>query len=229
MPITFLRCKRQGEAMSLSWSMGLLVLLGATTGCGPSDERGPVHAIYDPYSRKLLALYADQDGDRRIDQWTYTDGNRVFRGEIDTDGNGTIDRWEYFRADASLERIGTSSNNDGIEDTWTWPAAGGEARVDRARLRDRRVDRSEYYRGDSLIRSAEDTNADGRVDRWDSYENGVRRLTAFDTTLTSERPNRRIVYSASGQFERLEADPERDGTFVEIAGAVEPNLRRERQ
>lgn len=227
MPITFLWCKRRGEAMSLS-ALGLLVL-GYGAGCALGSERRQVEPIYDGFSRKLVALYADQDADGRIDQWTYTDGNRVFRGEKDTDGNGQIDRWEYFRADASLERVGTSSQNDGIEDTWTWPAdAGGVGRIDLARHRDRQVDRTEFYRADVLIRTTEDTNADGRIDRWDTYEAGVLRQAAFDTTLTSDRPNRRIVYGQSGRFERLETDPERDGTFVEIAGASEPDLRRVR-
>ena len=57
---------------------------------------------YDDFSGRLVQLSADQNGDGRIDQWTYLDGNRPLRGEADLDADGRVDRWEYFDAQAAL-------------------------------------------------------------------------------------------------------------------------------
>jgi hypothetical protein len=193
----------------------IVVLTLAGINCGVTDAPRKVTPTYDEFSRRLLALYADQDSDGRVDQWSYFDGNLLLRGEKDIDGDGRIDRWEYFDRNGGLERVGSASLNDGIEDTWTWPAAeGAEGRIDRSRGRDRHVDRREFYRNDAMVRAEEDTNGDGRVDRWDRYEGTVLRQAEFDTTLGNDRPNRRVVYDATGRFVRVETDPEFDGTFV---------------
>lgn len=184
---------------------------------------------YDIYTSRLVQLSADQDGDGRIDQWTYLDGRRVLRGEADSDGDGRIDRWEYFDADSALVRIGGASRGDGLEDMWTDPSptADGEVHVARSLQRDRRRDRHEYLRSGVLVRVEEDTDADGLIDKWDRYEGAVLREVAFDTTFAGRRPDRRVTYDARGQFVSLEADPERDGTFVRVqseagAPAIKP-------
>jgi hypothetical protein len=201
------------------------VLLGIASApaCRSAETRASVPS-YDNFTRQLIQLNADQNGDGRIDQWSFFAGNRPLRGEADTDADGRIDRWEYFDEQSALTRVGTSSQNDGIEDTWTWVTpANGESRVDHARHRDRQVDRREYYRAGALVRAEEDTNADGRLDRWDRYEGGILRQADFDTTRSTGRPNRRLLYDAQGHFLRVEADPELDGTFVVISGATPAN------
>lgn len=199
-----------------------LVLLFGFQACAASPSRRQVTPSYDEFTRRLVAIYADQNGDGRIDQWTYFDGNRPLRGEKDVDGDGRIDRWEYFNHDAALERVGSSSRNDGVEDTWTYPAVNAEGRIDRSRNRDRVIDRREYFRADALVRAVEDTNADGRIDRWDRYEGGALKQAEFDTTFAAQRPNHRVTYGGGGQAERVEVDPELDGTFVAAAAAAPP-------
>lgn len=71
-----------------------------------------------------------------------------------------------------------------------------------------------------MTRAEEDSNGDGRVDRWDRYDGGVLREAAFDIALLAGRPDRRIVYDAKGQFVAVEEDVERDGTFVRLIGAA---------
>ncbi|MFA5909869.1 MAG: hypothetical protein WC815_13905 [Vicinamibacterales bacterium] len=210
----------------LGWSEGLstgtlMALVVATSlACDDAGERRLTVPSYDNYTRQLVQLTADQNGDGRIDQWAFFDGNRPLRGEADADADGRIDRWEYFDERSALTRVGTSSMNDGIEDTWTWVSAvAGESRVDHSRRRDRQIDRREYFRDGVMVRAEEDTNADGRPDRWDRYEGTVLRLAEFDTTFSSGRANRRLVYDASGRFLRVEADPELDGSFVVVTGA----------
>lgn len=204
-----------------------LFLMPILGGCATGSDVRRVTPAYDEFTRRLVALYADQDADGRVEQWSYFDGNRPLRGEKDTDADGRVDRWEYFGPDAALVRVGTSSAGDGVEDTWTWTAPDdGAGRIDRSRRRDRHIDRREYFRDGVMTRAEEDTNADGRIDQWNRYEAGVLRQVDFDTTLTSGRPDRRAFYSASGQFERVEADPEHDGMFVPLPGAAPPSINR---
>lgn len=191
--------------------------------CSGEAERTTVTPSYDIYTSRLIQLSADQDGDGRIDQWTYLDGSRPLRGEKDLDGDGRIDRWEYFGTQAELVKVGTSSRNDGIEDTWTQVArTNGEGRIDISVRRDRVIDRHQYYRGESLARVEIDSNADGRIDRWERYEQGVLREAQFDTSFTAPRPDRRLLYDAQGRFIGAEADDDRDGVFQRLSPGVSP-------
>ena len=161
-----------------------------------------------------------------MDQWTYLDGNRPLRGEADTNGDGRIDVWEYFDENAQLIRVGSSSAHDGIEDTWTTPTAPSELRrVELARARDRHVDRRELYRGESLERVEEDTNRDGRTDKWERYDSGVLREATFDTSFSIGRPDRRLLFDPQGRFQSIEDDSDRDGVFVPLTGAAAETAR----
>jgi hypothetical protein len=202
--------------------VGLVLAPGFQACMAPSGPR-QVTPSYDVFTQRLIAIYADQNADARVDQWTYFDGNRPLRGEKDVDGDGLIDRWEYFNRDAALERVGSASRNDGVEDMWTYPApANAEGRIDRSRSRDRVIDRREFFQNGVLVRAEEDTNADGRIDRWDRYEAAVLKQAEFDTTFAAQRPNHRVVYGAGGKAERVEVDPEFDGTFVPAAITARP-------
>lgn len=175
---------------------------------------------YDDFSGRLVQLSADQNGDGRLDQWTYLEGNRPLRGEADANADGRIDRWEYFSVESRLVVVGTSSLDDGIEDTWAEvaPTAAGELHLARSRRRDRQRDRHEYFRDTALVRVEEDTNADGHIDRWDRYEGPILREAAFDTTLAGHNPDRRVLYDERGRFLYVEADPDGDGRFDRVQG-----------
>ena len=89
---------------------------------GPYGEREAhdprVKRVVDPATGRLQLLVYDADGDGRFDTWSYMDGDRLLRMEIDTDRDGVIDRWELYRPDGTLERVGSSSKKDGHPDTW---------------------------------------------------------------------------------------------------------------
>ena len=203
--------------------------LAATVGCAEQGPAKGTHVVpsYDDFSRKLIALSADQNGDGRIDQWTYLDGNRPLRGEADADGDGRIDRWEYFNADGALVTVGTSSVNDGNEDTWTdvSQTRDGETHIARSSNRDHVIDRHEYLRGGVLTHVDEDSNHDGRIDKWSRFEGGVLRDVDFDTTFALGRADRRARYAAQGQFVAIEADINGDGTFVRTADKAQPPVK----
>lgn len=224
--ITILSCNRQGEALATQnghvGALTLVTLIAAGASCRSEGPRAIVVPSYDEFTSRLVQISADLNGDRRLDQWTYMDGNRPIRGEADTDGDGRIDRWEYFDSRAALTQIGTSSLNDGVEDTWISPAASnGESRVRRSRRRDRAIDWWEIQREGVLVRSEEDTNADGRPDKWDIFQDGVLREAEFDTTFSRGRADRRLVYGAQGQLMATEHDEDGDGRFERSAPATQ--------
>jgi len=203
---------RKTSASLFIFVLVICVLAACAT---PTRARNVVPS-YDDYSRKLLQLSADQDGDGRFDQWTYLDGNRPLRGEADVDADGRIDRWEYFDADGTVSTIGSASRNDGIEDTWTSTAAtaSGETHIATSARRDRVRDRHAFYKGQTLLRVEEDTNGDGLIDKWDRYEGAVLREVGFDVSFSRGRPDRRALYDAQGRFVAIEIDPDGDGRFV---------------
>lgn len=206
------------------FAMTLILGLGAVVSCaGAPNQARRVMPIYDNFTRKLLQINADQNGDGRIDQWTYLDGNTPIRGEADADADGRVDRWEYFGADGALTMVGSASRNDGIEDTWTMtaPTTAGERHVVQSSHGDRARDRHEYFKAETLVRIEEDTDDDGVIDKWDRYEGPVLREVAFDMSFSKGRPDRRALYDAQGRFVSVEVDPDGDGTFVAAPGEPE--------
>ncbi|HUQ86235.1 MAG TPA: hypothetical protein VM096_01670 [Vicinamibacterales bacterium] len=202
--------------------------LATLAGCGPAPgQQRRVVPSYDDFTGRLIRLSADHNGDGRIDQWSYVDGSRPIRGEADTDDDGRIDRWEYFDASSVLTVIGTSSRGDGVEDTWAYPSPSkdGETVTVTSRHRDRALDHREYFRGETLLRTEDDTNADGRIDKWQRYDGEVLREAAFDTSLQRGRADRRVQYDEKGRFAYVEEDADGDGRFVRVerAAAKSPN------
>jgi hypothetical protein len=71
--------------------------------------------------------------------------------------------------------------------------------------------------------SADDTNGDGRPDKWDEYAPTAASSqqqpeysivsTSFDDTGRG-RPDRRFVYGPNGTIARVELDADGDGVFV---------------
>jgi len=191
-----------------------LVVVSIAAGLSCSSDETLVVPSYDQFSSRMVQLSADLNGDRRLDQWTYMDANRPIRGEADIDGDGRVDRWEYFDATAALAYVGSSSLNDGVEDTWTVPApANGEMQVRRSRRRDRAIDRWEIIRAGVLVRSEEDSNADGRPDKWDRFEGSILREVRLDSTRQRGTPDRRLVYGDRGELSAIEQDDDGDGRF----------------
>ncbi|MEI6524827.1 MAG: redoxin family protein [Planctomycetota bacterium] len=71
--------------------------------------------IYGPDGR-LLRRFADTNGDRNVDQWSYyKDGIEVYR-DLDTNFNGTADQYRWLGTQGT--RWGLDKNEDGQIDSW---------------------------------------------------------------------------------------------------------------
>jgi hypothetical protein len=129
-----------------------------------------------------------------VDTWSYMDGARVVRIEIDKDGDGTVHRWEYYGPNQELLRVGVSKQHDGRED------------------------RVEYFEHGGMVRAEEDTDADGRIDKWETF-NGTRLSSvAFDTAHHGV-PDRRLTYEIDGRV-NFEVDQTGDGRLLPVGTVV---------
>ena len=192
---------------SLCVVIPLLIAALAGVRCGSSgDEKARLEPIYDQVTGRLQLLKYDANGDGKVDTWSYMDGARVVRIELDPDQNDVIDRWEYYAPDQTIEKIGSSRSHDGTVDSWAYyDVAGAIARLELSTRRNGRVDRVEYYEKGAMVRAEQDTSGDGRVDKWETYEGPRLASVAFDTRQRGT-PDRRLVYGPDGSA-RLEVLP----------------------
>ncbi|MFM8734891.1 MAG: redoxin domain-containing protein [Pirellulales bacterium] len=86
-------------------------------------------------SREVLRAFADTDGNRVVDRWSYyRDGIEVYR-EIDSDGDKKADQYRWLGTAGG--RWGVDANGDEIIDTWKVLSAEEAAAEVVAALRDR--------------------------------------------------------------------------------------------
>jgi hypothetical protein len=195
-----------------SGALFFVLILGAC-GSGQGQARKNIVPIYDQQTGRLKQLNYDSKNNGTFDTVSYMDGARVLRIEIDTDGDGKVDRWEYYDADRKLEKVGFSRAHDGKEDAWSY--AGPDGKVERIEIstrRDGKISRTEHFEKELPVRAEEDTDGDGVIDKWETFDNGRLTSVAFDTTHRAS-PDRRLIYAADGTV-RVEVDRRGDGQWT---------------
>jgi len=191
----------------------------------PDAERVKKTTIptYDKKTGKLTQLTYDRNKNGVIDTWTDMDGTRPVMSRIDLNEDGKIDRWEYYDEKGQLLKVGFSRKDDGKPDAWAF--AGPDGTVVRVEISstgdEKKIDRWEHYdaskagaNGDAtgaLVSAEEDTNGDGRPDKWETYENGGIKTVAFDETGKGVA-TRRLNYHG-GQLIQIDSDPDGKGGF----------------
>ena len=167
-----------------------------------------IRADYEKQTGRLRQLTYDSNKNGKPDSFSYMDGTKVLRVEIDKDEDGKIDRWEYYGADSKLEKVGLSRANDGKVDEWVYQGSDGTvARIEISTKRDGRVGRTEFYEKGALVRTEDDTDGNGAIDKWETYSNGILTSVAFDTEGAG-RPTRRLAYGEDGSVTRIESGAE---------------------
>jgi hypothetical protein len=206
----------------------ILLWLALASLCACSDPekerlRATTKPTYDTATGKLKELTYDANKNGRIDTWTEMEGTRPLRSRIDRNEDGRIDRWEYYDDKGQLAKVGFSRKDDGQVDGWAFSGPDGKLqRIDLSSAGDeRRIDRREFYDASratgpedagALVRAEEDTNGDGKPDKWETYENGAVRTAAFDENADG-RPDRRLTYDGT-QLVLIERDPDASGAFT---------------
>ena len=184
----------------------------------PERERlkSTTRATYDERSGRLKELTYDANGNGRIDTWTEMDGSRPVRSRLDRNEDGLIDRWEYYDAAGRVVKVGFSRRDNGQPDAWAQP--GPEGRIARVLVSstadESKIDRWESYdpaTPDLLTAAEEDTNHDGRPDKWERYSAGQLQAALFDENGDG-RPDRRLTYR-TGTLVLIESEPDSGGQF----------------
>jgi len=176
----------------------LLSVTGA--GCHRSavTKAGVIEPVYNARTGRLELLKYDSNRDGTFDTFSHMDGSRVVRIDIDANQDGRIDRREYYRPDQTIEKIAVSTALDGVEDAWSFADAGGVViRTEIATRRDGVVNRIEHFRNGVRINAEEDTDGDGRPDKWETYAGPRIASVSFDLRHRGA-PDRRLVYGADG-------------------------------
>ena len=199
---------------ALTACIGLAAAVSA--GCQRRPETRRIEPVYDPKTGKLQLLKYDSNGNGAIDTWSYMDGARAVRIDIDADEDGKIERWEYYGPNQKLEKVGFSRSKDGKEDAWSYPGEGGAVeRIEMSTKRDGKVTRVEHFKADRLVAAEEDSDQDGRIDKWETYDGDRLASVSFDTQHRGTA-DRRLIYAADGAA-RLEVDLAGDGHFTPAA------------
>ena len=226
------RAKLLVVAMLSSPAARLVFLAITFAGCAGRDDldRDRPAAEYHHETGRLQRLAFDSNDDGRNDATGILDGAQVRHIELDTNGNGRVDRWEFYDADGGASKVGLSRQDDGVMDAVA--VYGRDQRLLRLEVstrRDTRFDRIEFYQAGRLARAEEDTDADGAIDKWETYRSNPRNgpgeppvfvtAVAFDDAAAG-RPTRRLVYGPDGQVARVEFDRDGDGSFDDPPNAT---------
>jgi hypothetical protein len=206
---------------SITLLPGLLVLFA----CSDPDRdrlKETTKPRYDPATGRLKELTYDANKNGKIDTWTEMDGTRPLRARIDRNEDGKLDRWEYYDDKGQLAKVGFSRADDGTPDAWAFSGPDGKvARVEVSSARDeKQIDRWERYDPSTagpdgmgaLTAAEEDTNQDGKADKWESYERGRLTMAAFDENHDG-KPDRRFTYE-SGALILIETEPDASGRYA---------------
>jgi hypothetical protein len=212
-------------------AIGVAAVVGTAVlahGCAdPEHERlkATTKASYDKATGKLAELTYDANKNGRIDTWTEMDGTRPLRSRIDSNEDGRIDRWEYYDETGRLSKVGFSRTAGDKPDAWAYSTAAG--RIDRIEISsagDSRIDRWEFYdasapprRGEPegtgpLLRVEEDTDRNGRADKWERYADGLVTTAEFDENRDG-RPDRRLTYR-DAELVLIESAPDSSGRYT---------------
>lgn len=183
--------------------------LGAAAACGPGHPdqlaANGISTVYNPQTGKLEQLLSDRDHDGRSETRAFMDGAVIKYIEIDRNGDGLPDRWEYYGSPAVTANAPA-------------PATNAIDRAEEANGPGRAITRREFYVQGTIQRVVDDTDADGRPDKWETYERGL--LVQVDLDLLGKgRPTQRLRYDAAGNVTAVEADPDGDGVFEPVVPA----------
>jgi hypothetical protein len=203
--------------------VGTMVALCGSACSDPEKQRlkDTTKATYDQSTGRLKELTYDANKNGRIDTWTDMDGTRPLRARIDRNEDGKIDRWEYYDDKGQLLKVGFSRSDDGKPDAWAFSGADGKVvRVEISSTKDdKKIDRWERYEPKTaspngmgaLLQADEDTNGDGKADKWETYDGGTLKTAALDENHDG-KPDRRLTYSA-GTLVLIETEPDGSGAF----------------
>ena len=111
-----------------------------------------------------------------LDIWAQMDGVRLKSIQIDRHGTGHPDRWEYYVEGTPAP--GSAATAGAAFDRKTMISRADEANGPD----DKTVTRHEFYTDGVITRVEEDTDFDGKIDKWETYDHGTLVRMDFDSS-----------------------------------------------
>jgi hypothetical protein len=171
-----------------------------------AEDTSALTPIYSKQTGRLEQLAADRDGNGKLDTHAAMDGVRLRFVAIDRNEDGRPDRWEYYSDGVS----GPESRSVAFDKSTTL------IRAEEANGPGEAVTRREVYAHGAIQGVEEDTDFDGRIDKWETYQAGA--LVRMDLDLSGRgTPDRRLVYGANGSLDHVERDIKGDGHFEPVS------------
>ena len=194
----------------------LLLAFACLAGCSdPDKERLEKTTVptYDKTTGKLKRLTHDMNKNGKIDTWVEMNGPLPVSAKSDLNEDGKLDRWEYYDDQGKLIKVGFSRTDSGKPDAWAFSGPDGKPqRIESSSVGDeKRIDRIEHYEAEVLVRAEDDTDQNGAIDKWSTYEHGVLRTASFDENGDA-KPDRRLTYDAA-DLVAIETEPDAAGKF----------------
>jgi hypothetical protein len=202
-----------------------LALSAACLSCADAEQQQLRHGIrpnYDKKTGRLVQLDYDSDKNGRVDTWTVMNGAKPVESRIDRNEDGRIERWEFYSDTGDLTKVGFSRNGDGEADAWAFPGADHTVqKIEISSTHDEhRIDRWEYYDASkagpdgqgALVRAEQDTDDDGKPDKWETYDGGALETVAFDENGDGIA-DRRLTYRGA-TLVLIESQPDASGRYA---------------
>ncbi len=147
---------------------------------GPQGQRARDQSL----NREGLGVATlDLNRDERADRWTITNGaGQLVRVEHDLNFDGNPDLWQYFDPQTSkLVEEELDLDFDFRVDLVVYYQDGVLARKDLSLAFDGQFTVAKFYDNQGeLLRIEEDSDGDGKIDRWDYFEGGRRARIGWD-------------------------------------------------
>jgi hypothetical protein len=214
-------------------ALAAVLALTLAAACADAEKerlKQTTRPTYDPATGRLAELTYDANRNGQVDTWMSMDGSRPLGARIDRNEDGRIDRWEYYDEKGTLLKVGFSRKDAGTPDGWAY--AGPDGQVQRIEFSSTgsqsQIDRWEHYRSAPGARGSPpatdvgaspvltlvevDQDGNGRVDQWETYEDGTLRTAAYDVNGDGA-PDRRLTYARS-TLVLIESDPDGAGGFA---------------
>lgn len=141
----------------------------------PRPDGATLRYLFDDATRALTRVAVLQSVNGKLQEI----GLRIDKGvltQVEADG-------QTVATDAASGgmKVGFSLRGDGVIDAWQFRDPKGVLlKIEVSRHQDGKVDRWEYYENDQLARVELDDNRDGRVEHWQTYDAGILIAEAWD-------------------------------------------------
>lgn len=195
--------------------------------------KATTQASYDYTTGKLSEITYDQNKNGRIDTWTKMNGSLAVSSRLDTNEDGKLDRWETYGPDGKLVTVDfeRAPTPDPAHPT---PIFTGQPNATAFIAADGSIERVEYFELSTssvgqrdvvlrefynaakvLTRTEEDSDGDGRMDRFETFIEGGPTTVEFDEKKPLDgKPDRRMTYSADGVLVLIETEPDGNGAYL---------------